>query len=145
MACLDLALDSEPPEAARFVLGLEEPIYLSLHSRWARLAPEGACVVHVGQYLRPGEDGSRPSLESFCDAAMPGWRERVVHARYLPRMVVAHAAPGLEPRATVDALARDSVFIAGDWVGSEGMLSDASAASALAAASRLNAGSAAAS
>jgi hypothetical protein len=137
MACLDLALESEPPNAARFALGLDQPFYLSMHSRWARLAPAGACLVQVGHYLRPGEEGSRSALESFCDCAMPGWRERIVHARYLPRLVVNHAVPGLQPRATIDALARDSVFIAGDWVGPQGMLSDASAASALAAASRL--------
>jgi hypothetical protein len=137
MACLDLALDREPENAARFALGLDQPMYLSMHSRWARLAPEGSCVVQVGYYLRPGDEGSRSALESFCDVAMPGWRELVVHVRYLPQLIVTHAAPGLQLRAAIDCLARDSVFIAGDWVGPEGMLSDAAAASALTAASRL--------
>jgi hypothetical protein len=137
MSCLDLALDCEPENASRFALGLDQPMYLSMHSRWARLAPEGSCVVQVGHYLRPGEEGSRSALESFCDVAMPGWGERTDHARYLPQLIVTHAAPGLQLRAAIDCLARDSVFIAGDWVGPEGMLSDAAAASALAAASRL--------
>ncbi len=34
-------------------------------------------------------------LEAFADLLMPGWRELVVHARFLPDMTVTHAVPGV--------------------------------------------------
>jgi len=48
---------------------------------------------------------------------------------------VTHAVPmartgGLTGRPAVDTLAMRNVYLAGDWVGSEGMLADASFASA---------------
>jgi hypothetical protein len=53
-------------------------------------------------------------------------------------MVVAHATPvpgsGLRGRPAIDATGAAGLFLAGDWVGSEGMLSDATLASAEAAA-----------
>ena len=54
-------------------------------------------------------------------------------------MTVAHTFPlarrgGLAGRPAIDAPAPANVFLAGDWVGPCGMLGDASAASALAAA-----------
>ncbi len=63
----------------------------------------------------------------------------VVHERYLHRVVVTHGAPtalggGLAGRPAVDALDRPGVYLAGDWVGAEGLLADAAAASGVAAA-----------
>ena len=51
-------------------------------------------------------------------------------------MTVAHGLPlaesyGLRGRPPVTIRERRNVFLAGDWVGTEGMLADASAASAL--------------
>jgi phytoene dehydrogenase-like protein len=64
--------------------------------------------------------------------------ERVLEQRYLHRMTVAAALPtaargGLagRPRATDSGV--DGVFLAGDWVGPDGHLLDASVASAEAA------------
>ena len=69
----------------------------------------------------------RAQLEGFADVLMPGWRDCVRHARFLPEMHVTQAVHGLEGRPDVDAI--DGVRIAGDWVGPEGMLSDAAVAS----------------
>jgi thioredoxin reductase len=65
--------------------------------------------------------------------------EDVVHERFLAKMVVTHTAPspslgGLRGRPSVDATGLPNVFIAGDWVGAEGLLADASIASGHAAA-----------
>jgi hypothetical protein len=62
-----------------------------------------------------------------------------VHERSLHRLVVAHGAPtaaggGLSGRPVIDALGIPGVFVAGDWVGPEGLLADAAAASGTAAA-----------
>lgn len=129
MACLDLALESLPAKSSLFAIGLDQPLYFSVHSHWAKIAPEGQAVVHVGKYLGAERKPDRAELESFADIAMPGWRDRVIADRFLPDMTVAHSAPWIDaPRPAVNAL--PGVFLAGDWVGNEAMLADASFASA---------------
>jgi phytoene dehydrogenase-like protein len=132
-ACLDIALRRLPEGAARVVFGVDRPLYFSVHSAVAKLAPEGGAVVHVAKYL--GEEaGDRAELEAFADRAMPGWQDEVEVARFLPRMTVTPAVYGVEGRPDVDALGIEGVALAGDWVGSEGMLADAAVASGLRAA-----------
>ncbi|MEP7352739.1 MAG: FAD-dependent oxidoreductase [Acidobacteriota bacterium] len=138
MACLDLGLTELPPGAALFALGVDQPMYLSVHSQWAKLATRGKALVQIGSCLREDEHCTRESLEAFADIAMPGWRDRIVHARFLPEMTVVHAITQPEPRIAEDVLCShpglETVQIAGDWVGSQGMLADACTASALRAA-----------
>jgi phytoene dehydrogenase-like protein len=134
-ACLDLGLRRPPDGAARFALGMDCSFYLSAHSAWARLiaegsAPEGATLVHVAKYLRQKERADRRELEAFADLAMPGWRNELLTARFLPEMTVSHAVAARQGRPDVDALGMDDVRIAGDWVGPEGMLADAAVSSA---------------
>jgi phytoene dehydrogenase-like protein len=102
---------------------------------------------HAGVKIRIGEAiteltaktilATRAGLEAFCDLTMPGWRSCVAHARFLPNLTVTHAMPELTPRPAVAFPGLNSVYVAGDWVGPEGMLTDAATASALAAASLL--------
>lgn len=136
-ACLDLALGppaaGAPAPAARFVLGIDRPLYLSVHSATAKLAPAGGDVVHVAHYLGPDEHADVAELEALADRAVPGWRARVIHRRWMPALTVASGfslASGPRPRV----VARPGVWVAGDWVGDEGELADTSAASAVAAA-----------
>jgi phytoene dehydrogenase-like protein len=138
-ACLDVALDRLPRPVDRFALGLDRPLYYSVHSASARLAQQGVAVVHVMKYLGGDnsgmEEGVEPELEEFLDRLQPGWRQHVRQRRFLPGMIVANALPeaatgGLAGRPGVEVPARPGVFLAGDWVGAEGMLADASAASA---------------
>ena len=132
MSCLDLGLSSLPAKSSLFALGLDQPIYFSVHSHWAKIAPEGQAVAHIGKYLgsQPAHAAAdRAELEAFADLAMPGWRDRVIVDRFLPDMTVAHSAPWLlAPRPKVDAI--PGFFLAGDWVGDQAMLADASFASA---------------
>ncbi len=142
-ACLDLGLDSLPRPANRFVLGIDQPVYLSVHSASADLAPPGGAMIHVAKYLPP-DTSSAPAddeaeLESLLDLAQPGWREQVCERRYLPHITVANAldcadSGGIPGRPSHDSTRLRGVFVAGDWVGPEGVLSDASLASAKAAA-----------
>jgi phytoene dehydrogenase-like protein len=138
-ACLDLALNRLTRPRQRFALGLDRPYYASVHSAAAALAPPNVAVVHVMKYI--GNDTATPSqaiereLKCFLDQLQPGWRAHVLERRFLPGMTVAHGLPlaesyGLQGRPPVTIRERDNVFLAGDWVGSEGMLADASAASA---------------
>ena len=155
-ATLDVALSSLPRPEHPFALGLDEPTYVSVHSHYARLAPPGAHLVHVMRYLRPGRptgeamaSESAPSdpvtlkrsLEATLERIQPGWREACVHARFLPHVLVEHALPtaaqgGLAGRPGLEVPGLHGLFVAGDWVGQEGRLAEASLASGRAAGER---------
>jgi len=132
-ACLDLGLRTLPRGSARLALGVDQPLYLSVHSAVAKLAPSGAALVHVAKYLsgatNPADD--RQELERLADLAIPGWRDRAEVVSFLPNMTVTHAIVSPEGRPAINALGLPGVALAGDWVGSEGMLADAAVASAL--------------
>ncbi len=134
MATLDLGLKAVKPEWARFGIGMDCPMYLSMHSETARLAPQASAMVHVSKYIGANESASRAQLEAFADLLMPGWHEHGEVAHYLPNLGVVHALPTPVGRPAVDSLGIDGVAIAGEWVGDEGMLTDAAVASALRAA-----------
>jgi phytoene dehydrogenase-like protein len=129
-ACLDVALRTLPHPKRTFALGIDEPLYYAVHSTWAQLAPKGGALVHTVKY----GGGEERELEALLDRMQPGWREHVVHRRYMPSMTVSNSlvTPYL-PRPKVTTSVR-GLYLAGDWVGEEGLLSDAAFASAKAAA-----------
>lgn len=135
---LDLALKQLPEGAEEFVLGIDGPFYFSLHSLSAKLAPEGGAVVHVAKYLPVDEAPSRDAiteLERVADLAMPGWRALEVKRQELRGMNVAHGMPRWNRvRPGVVVADAPGLFIAGDWVGDEGMIADCAAASGVKAA-----------
>jgi phytoene dehydrogenase-like protein len=137
LACLDVALSSLPQKDLLFALGIDSPLYYSVHSASAKLAPEDGALIHVAKYLgasiqsKPKEDGQE--LEELLDLLQPGWRQVVVKKRPLPNMVLSNALVtaangGLSGRP--DPKIEDNLYIVGDWVGSEGLLSSTSFASA---------------
>jgi phytoene dehydrogenase-like protein len=137
-ACLDVVLDRLPRPADRFALGLDRPLYFSVHSAAARLAPAGVAVAHLMKYRRGDEPAAagadEAELEGFLDRVQPGWRAHVRYRRFLPGMVTANAIPaaadgGLAGRPGPAVAARPGVFVAGDWVGGRGMIADAAVAS----------------
>lgn len=138
-ACLDVALRGLPQPDRLVAFGLDCPLYYSVHSASARLAPDGVSVVHLAKYLRH-EHSEAPEtveheLEALMDTLQPGWRDRLVARRYFPHMVVTQALPeaasgGLQGRPATTVANHPRVFLAGDWVGARGMLADAAAASA---------------
>lgn len=146
-ASLDVALDGIPRPHGRFALGIDVPLYVSLHSAVARLAPDGGAVIQAAKYLGsepPADpDAVRRELEQALELLQPGWRSRVVHDRFLPDLVVSHAltTPAGRPGTAVPEVR--GLFVAGDWVGPEGLLADACLASARAAARALLAAGAA--
>lgn len=129
-ASLDIGLRRLPRPHAWFAVGLDRPLYLSVHSKWARLAPEHGALIHVLRYHGPGSsDGAEEELEGLLDLVQPGWRSEVVARRYMPDLTVAGALPSVDweqrggPRGP-SVPAADGLFVAGDWVGPEGMLAD---------------------
>ena len=136
-ACLDIGMSRLPRPRATFALGIDRPLYLSVHSAVARLAPEGAAMIHVMKYGAGDADprAEERELEGLLDLIQPGWRELTIERRFLPNMLVSHALPtaaagGLTGRPQVAVPGADGVYVVGDWVGPTGMLADASMASA---------------
>jgi phytoene dehydrogenase-like protein len=145
-ACLDLGLARLPRPRSRFALGIDRPLYLSVHSAVANLAAPGQALVQVAKYL-PTSGSDDPAadereLEQLLDLVQPGWREVTLTRRYLPRMVVSNAlvtaaAGGLAGRPGPTVPGVRGLCVVGDWVGPEGQLADASLASARRAAAAL--------
>jgi phytoene dehydrogenase-like protein len=136
---LDLGLRRVPERRALF--GVDRPLYFSTHSPPAELAPPGHALATVMRYHVAGESPDpvpvRAELEEH--AVRAGVRsEDVVLRRYLHKVVVSHGLPmastgGLAGRPAVAVPGQAGVFVAGDWVGAEGQLADASLASGRAA------------
>ncbi len=129
LTCLDVALSRLPQPKATFAVGIDEPLYFSVHSQWAQLTPKGGALIHVARY----GGGEAAELEALLDAMQPGWREVTVHRRFLPSMVVSNSASTAGVARPAVRTPIEGVHLAGDWVGDEGMLSDAALASARAA------------
>jgi len=141
-ACIDLGLARLPVPRRTFALGIDRATYFSVHSASAALAPQGQALVQAARYLAPGESPAREEVEAEFDALLdlvqPGWREHVLARRVMRELVVTHDLPhaargGLAGRTpgAVDGIA--NLWLAGDWVGPEGLLADASLASGRAA------------
>jgi hypothetical protein len=76
----------------------------------------------------------RLELEALLDQLQPGWRKAPAVEQFLPNMTVVPAldlaaSGGTLGRPPVDVEPVAGLRIAGDWVGSEGALADASIAS----------------
>lgn len=131
-ATLDVALRGLRYPKRTFALGVDAPLYYSLHSATARLAPEGGALVHLAKYLPMGAKAGpadEAQLRHLMDQLQPGWEQYVVHERFMPNMVVSNtldmpAGHGIS-RAALRAPGDAPIFVAGDWVESQGMLGDA--------------------
>jgi phytoene dehydrogenase-like protein len=138
-ACLDVALRKLPAPSRSFALGVDHPVYLSVHSSVAQLAPKGGALIHMARYMERDQPGGSSSevegeLESLLDRMQPGWRDVLVHRRFLPAMTVSNAIGSPSAPRPSHVTPVRGLFLAGDWVGGEGLLSDAALSSARAAA-----------
>jgi phytoene dehydrogenase-like protein len=130
-ACLDLALSEVPGPG--YVLSVDEPTYATVQSPPARQAPEGGAVAAVIRYGARSAAEDRPLLEA--KARLAGVESGAVRtSRFLACMTVTGAMPiaaaggfGGRPRHADTGV--PGVTMAGDWVGPEGLLADASLAS----------------
>ena len=127
LSTLDVALSRLPNPRKTFALGIDRPVYFSGHSRWAQLTPKEGALIHASRY----GGGDEAELEALMEEMQPGWRDHVVHCRFLPSMTVSNAlmepAPATRPAALTPVR---GLYLAGDWVGDIGLLSDAALASA---------------
>jgi hypothetical protein len=139
IACLDVALSRLPGTEHPVVQDLDRPRFTSAQSVYARVAPEGAALVIAFKQLDPRHPGDpredERDLEDLLDAAHPGWRDVLVKRQYMPRIEAAGALPiakdgGFVGRPGSQVPGFANLYLAGDWIGPEGFLADASMASA---------------
>jgi 2-polyprenyl-6-methoxyphenol hydroxylase-like FAD-dependent oxidoreductase len=131
-SALDLSLSASAPHG--FVLGVDEPIYLSDHGIPSGMTPSQGASVSIAQYLASNDKPDRATMRAFAAHAGIG-ADQVLDERYLHRMTVVSSIATAEtggfrgrPRAAVPGHA--GVFVAGDWVGPRGHLADAVVCSA---------------
>ena len=145
-ASFDVALKKVSYPRRRFALGLDEPVYFSVHSGAADVGPEGITVLHVMKYLDPenarSPETTKRQLEHILEELQPGWQSSVVWQRFLPHLQAVSDIPasqkgGTAGRCPVDVADCPGVFVAGDWVGRTGQLADAAVASARTAVDRV--------
>ncbi len=146
LATLDIGLTELPRPDSRLVLGIDQPIYLSVHSGIADLAAPGGTMIHVAKFLGPerrsSAEATQIELEALLDLAQPGWRMVVAERRFLPNLTAANALAtaeqgGLAGRPGPEIMGAPGLYVAGDWVGPDGWLSDATLASAKSAAAAI--------
>lgn len=128
-ACLDLGLRGRCPSV---VIGVDEPVYLACHCPPGNLAPRGGSVVHVMRYGARNAALDRAELHRF--AALAGINDdQIVEQRFLEAHVVTDVLPGPEDgfasRPEVVVPGSPGLYLAGDWVGPSGWLSDAAMSS----------------
>jgi phytoene dehydrogenase-like protein len=143
VACLDVALERLPSPDVPVVQDLNGPRFMTAQSLYSRVAPRGGALLYTFKQLDPRHPGDpredERDLEDLLDRAQPGWRDVLVKRQYLPRMEAVGALPTASgggfagrPRHRVPGL--EGLYLAGDWVGPEGFLVDASLGSARSAA-----------
>jgi hypothetical protein len=124
-SCLDVVLARLPRPERRVCFGVDEPTYLSVHTP---LGVDGDVIVHV---MGNGH-AERSALERVLDDVQPGWRDALVEARYLSRMVVSTLPQAGHARAPCSIEERGVlIHRVGDGVDSGALLADGVAASAV--------------
>jgi phytoene dehydrogenase-like protein len=143
VACLDVALGRLPSPDVPVVQDLGGPRFMTAQSLHSKVAPEGGALVYTFKQLDPRRPGDphedERDLEDLLDAAQPGWRDVLADRQYLPRIEAVGALPtarggGFAGRPGPRVPGLKDLYLAGDWVGPEGFLVDASVASARSAA-----------
>lgn len=135
-ACLDICLSELPRPEMTYSLGIDEPLYYSVHSSAANLTPPHGALIHTAYYLKHGENGTpeiEKRLEAMMDTLQPGWRDKLVYKRFLANITVVHKLISVKNGKLsgywTEETNEPGVFRAGDWVGIE-QLADASLGSA---------------
>jgi hypothetical protein len=130
-ACLNVGVRRVPSPG--YLVSVDGPLYGTTQSPPARQAPPGGAVVGVIRYGARGSAEDLPDMEAHLRALGVAEHDVVVR-RSLARMTVSSTTPtaatgGLAGRPAVTASGLPRVFLAGDWVGPHGLLTDAVLAS----------------
>jgi phytoene dehydrogenase-like protein len=138
-ACLDVALRQLPNPGTTVAIHMEKPLFLTVQSAYAKIAPAGGALIHTLKYLHPsdttGPKTHEHELESWLDLTQSGWRDALVERRFLPNLIVSNAlvtasTNGTAGRPGPNVPGFSNLYVVGDWVGPSGQLFSASLSSA---------------
>ncbi|WP_416150789.1 phytoene desaturase family protein [Salipaludibacillus sp. HK11] len=136
-ATLDIALNELPCPKRLFAMGLTNKIYYSVHSTYAQLSKTGLShVLHVFKYHHPNDSLDpieiKNELEHFLEQMQPRWREYEISSRFLPNIIVNQRLPlvGDEQRLQRLKLNDSGIYVSGDWVSPDSILSEGAISSA---------------
>nr|WP_106782516.1 NAD(P)/FAD-dependent oxidoreductase [Lysinibacillus timonensis] len=128
-ATLDVALTQLPDPMKLFALDLNNPLYYSVHSTYARLSNNPKNVIlHVFKYLQPGEQvdskAMKLELELFLETIQPGWKNYKITSRFIPHITVNERLP--KPYDELKLQSSKSgipgLYLAGDWASPDSIL-----------------------
>lgn len=143
-ATLDVALSQLPNPSKLFALGVNDPLYYSVHSTYAQLSNDPKNIIlHVFKYLQPNEQVNpkvvRLELELFLETIQPGWKQYVIASRFIPHITVNERLPfpGDEMQIESSKSAIPGLYLAGDWASPDSILSEATISSAKLAANEI--------
>lgn len=135
-ATLDVALTQLPNPKLLFAMGITDPFYFSVHSNYARLSDDAkSSVLHVFKYHHPDDhiEGKkvRDELEQFLEKLQPGWQRYVITSRFIPQITVNQRLPqiGDEQKLSRFKTQIPGLYIAGDWVSPDSILSEGAVSS----------------
>ena len=118
-------------------IGLDEPVraYLSDFTTNDRRLSDQITVRELLNQTSGLSDAGFPAYTLPQPEAQPGWRDVLIRRQYLPRIESVSALPtakdgGFAGRPDPRVPGIPDLYLAGDWVGPEGFLVDASMASA---------------
>ncbi len=130
-ATFDVALTQLPNPKKLFAMGIEDPIYFSVHSNYARLSDDDkSIVIHVFKYLNANDNIDRKKikseLEQFLEKIQPGWKSYVITSRFIPQITVNQRLPqiGDEQMLQCSKSKIPGLYIAGDWASPNSILSE---------------------
>lgn len=136
-ATFGVALTQLPDPAKLFALDLNDPLYFSVHSTYARLSENPKNVIlHVFKYLQPDEQvdvkAVKLELEQFLERVQPGWKRYEITSRFIPHITVNERLPLLEDETRLESSksAIPGLYLAGDWASPDSILSEAAVTSA---------------
>ncbi|MFC0273174.1 phytoene desaturase family protein [Metabacillus herbersteinensis] len=135
-ATLDVALTQLPNPKKLFAMGITDPFYFSVHSKYARLSDDAkSAVLHVFKYHHPDDhiDGKKvkTELEQFLEMMQPGWKKHEITSRFIPQITVNHRLPqiGDEQKFHRSKTNIPGLYIAGDWASPDSILSEGAVSS----------------
>ncbi|WP_066069153.1 phytoene desaturase family protein [Neobacillus soli] len=141
---LDVALTELPNPKRLFAMAVNDPLYYSVHSTYARLSDDTkSAILHVFKYHHPDDthDGTsvKNELEQFLEKLQPGWQQYVITKRFIPNISVNQRLPqiGDEQKLQRSKTEIPGLYIAGDWASSDSILADGAVSSGKQAAEEL--------
>jgi len=129
---IDVALFSNPMgQLHAFIDNNERQFVLHLSKIQPRMIHPGS-ILSAAKLLSPSEEDALEELSQFLDSRFAGWDQHVMHIRRQKKILMWAKSENTE-----DMFGKSNIFLAGDWLTSEYLFSDAAVESGRIVASKI--------